>query len=87
MEPATIAIDLGKRVFQIHFVDPNCTIHSKALKRVQMLPFFADRPASRVVMEACGSTRHRAPGPGTARPRRAAHRSSVRAAAREVEQE
>lgn len=58
MEPTTIAIDLAKRVFQIHFVDPDGTIHSKVLKRAQMLPFFANRPAGRVVMEACGSARH-----------------------------
>jgi transposase len=58
MEPTTIAIDLAKRVFQIHFVDTDGAIHSKALKRAQMLPFFANRPAARIVMEACGSTHH-----------------------------
>jgi hypothetical protein len=32
MEPSTIAIDLAKRVFQIHYVDPQTgAIHSKAL--------------------------------------------------------
>ncbi len=55
MEPTTIAIDLAKRVFQIHVVDPDGRIHSKVLKRDQMLPFFANRPAARIVMEACGS--------------------------------
>lgn len=30
MEPTTIAVDLAKRVFQIHFVDPATgAIHSK----------------------------------------------------------
>lgn len=59
MEPTTIAIDLAKRVFQIHYVEPeNGTIHSKVLKRAQLVPFFANRPASRVVMEACGSVHH-----------------------------
>ncbi|WP_338911155.1 IS110 family transposase [Mycetohabitans rhizoxinica] len=58
MEPTTIAIDLAKRVFQIHFVDTDGTIRSKALKRAQMLPFFANRPAARIVMEACGSAHH-----------------------------
>ncbi|KVU35956.1 transposase [Burkholderia ubonensis] len=58
MEPTTIAIDLAKRVFQIHFVDPDGTIHRKVLTRVQMLPFFANRPAARIVMEACGSAHH-----------------------------
>jgi hypothetical protein len=30
-------------------------MHSKVLKRAQLVPFFANRPMSRVVMEACGS--------------------------------
>ncbi|WP_338927615.1 IS110 family transposase (plasmid) [Mycetohabitans endofungorum] len=59
MEPTTIAIDLAKRVFQIHYVDPaSGAIHSKVLKRAQLVPFFANRPASRVVMEACGSAHY-----------------------------
>ena len=59
MEPSTIAIDLAKRVFQIHYVEPETgAIHSKVLKRAQLVPFFANRPASRVVMEACGSAHH-----------------------------
>jgi transposase len=59
MEPTTIAIDLAKRVFQIHYVDPETSaVHSKVLKRAQLVPFFANRPASHVVMEACGSAHH-----------------------------
>src|ERR1700742_707604 len=59
MDSLTVAIDLAKRVFQIHYVDPETgAIHSKALKRAQLVPFFANRPASRVVMEACGSAHH-----------------------------
>jgi transposase len=59
MEAATIAVDLAKRVFRIHYVEPETgTIHSKVLKRAQLVPFFANRPASRVVMEACGSAHH-----------------------------
>jgi len=59
MEPTTIAIDLAKRVFQIHYVETETgAIRSKVLKRAQLVPFFANRPASRVVMEACGSAHH-----------------------------
>lgn len=59
MEPTIIAIDLATRVFQIHFVDSDTgAIHSKVLKRAQLLSFFANRPVSRVVMEACGSAHH-----------------------------
>ena len=59
MEPTTIDIDRAMRVFQIHYVDPETgAIHSKVLKRAQLVPFFANRPASRIVMEACGSAHH-----------------------------
>jgi transposase len=59
MEPTTIAIDLATRVFQVHFVDSETgAIHSKVLKRAQLVPFFANRARSRVVMEACGSAHH-----------------------------
>jgi transposase len=59
MEPTTIAIDLATRVFQVHFVDPETgAIHSKVLKRAQLVPFFANRSRSQVVMEACGSAHH-----------------------------
>ncbi|WP_321818824.1 MULTISPECIES: IS110 family transposase [unclassified Paraburkholderia] len=59
MEPTIIAIDLAKRVFQIHYIEPETgTIHSKVLKRAQLVQFFTNRPVSRVVMEACGSAHH-----------------------------
>jgi transposase len=55
MEPTTIAIDLAKRVFQVHFIEPDTgTIHRKVLKRTQLKPFFANRARCRVVIEACG---------------------------------
>jgi transposase len=56
MEPQIIAIDLAKKVFQVHLVDEATgTIHSKVVKRAQLMTFFANFPPSRVVMEACGS--------------------------------
>jgi transposase len=59
MEPTTIAIDLAKSVFQVHFVEPDTgAIHSKVLKRAQLKPFFANRARCRIVMEACGSAHH-----------------------------
>ena len=59
MGPTTIAIDLATRVFQVHFVDPETgAIHSKVLKRAQLVPFFANRSRCRIVMEACGSAHH-----------------------------
>jgi transposase len=59
MEPTIIAIDLAKRVFQLHYVEPETgAIHSKVLKRAQLVPFFANRSSIRVVMEACGSAHY-----------------------------
>ncbi len=47
MEPTTIAIDLATRVFHVHFVDPETgIIHSKVLKRAQLVPFFANSSRS-----------------------------------------
>jgi transposase len=59
MEPQLIAIDLAKKVFQVHLVDSTSgTIHSKVVKRSQLIAFFANVSASRVVMEACGSAHY-----------------------------
>lgn len=59
MEPTTVAIDLAKHVFQIHFVEPNTgVIRSKPVRRAQLLAFFANLPPSRIVMEACGSAHY-----------------------------
>jgi transposase len=61
-EPTTIAIDLAKRVFEVHLIEPETgAIHSKVLKRAQLKPFFANRARCRVVMEACGGAHHWAP--------------------------
>jgi transposase len=49
MEPTTIAIDLAKNVFQVHFVEPDAgAIHIKVLKRAQLKPFFAKTATARV---------------------------------------
>ncbi|PLP97241.1 IS110 family transposase [Cupriavidus pauculus] len=59
MEPTIVAIDLAKHIFQVHFVEPDSgTIRSKPIKRAQLLPYFANLPPSRVVMEACGSAHY-----------------------------
>lgn len=77
MERATIAIDLAKRVFQIHFVDPAGTIHRKALKGAQALQFFANRPATWIVTEAARRARSRSDGwRASSRRRRKARRAT-----------
>lgn len=59
MEPTIVAIDLAKHIFQVHFVElESGAIRSKPLKRSQLLSYFANLPASRVVMEACGSAHY-----------------------------
>src|SRR5262252_8635492 len=55
MELNVIAIDIAKKIFQLHWVEPDSgTIERLKLKRAQMLPWLANRQRSLVVMEACG---------------------------------
>ena len=59
MEVPTVGLDLAKHVFQIHAVDAAGTvIVRKALRRSQLLPFFAKLPPCLVFMEACGTSHH-----------------------------
>jgi transposase len=55
MERTVIAVDIAKKVFQLHWVemDTGC-IERLQLKRARMLEWFANRTAALVVMEACG---------------------------------
>ena len=55
MELNVIAIDIAKKIFQLHWVEPDSgTIERLKLKRAQVLPWFANREPALVVMEACG---------------------------------
>jgi transposase len=55
MELTVIAIDIAKKVFQLHWVEPEAgSIERLKLKRAQVLPWFANRQPSVVMMEACG---------------------------------
>ena len=59
MEISTIGLDLAKSIFQVHAVDAaGETIVRKALRRAQVLPFFAKLPPCLVGMEACGTSHH-----------------------------
>lgn len=55
MKIRTFGIDLAKNVIQVHGVD-ECgkTVLKKALKRDQVMPFFANLPPALIGMEACG---------------------------------
>lgn len=59
MEISTIGLDLAKSVFQVHAVDAEGNVvFRKALRRPQVLPFFAKLPPCLVGMEACGTAHH-----------------------------
>ena len=53
MEIITVGLDLAKRVFQVHGVDAaGGVVVRKALRRAQVLPFFAKLPPCLVGLEA-----------------------------------
>lgn len=55
----TVGLDLAKHVFQVHGVDASGrVIVTKALRRKDVLAFFAQLPECLVGMEACGSAHH-----------------------------
>lgn len=59
MKVTTIGIDLAKNVFQVHGVDGRGkAVLKKALKRAQVLPFFANLQSCLIGMEACGSAHY-----------------------------
>src|SRR5215213_9619304 len=59
MEITTVGIDLAKNVFQVHAVS-RCgeVIVQRALRRAQVIPFFAKLPSCLIGMEACGTSHH-----------------------------
>ncbi len=59
MEITTIGLDLAKSVFHIHAVDAaGKPVVRKALRRAQVLPFFARLSRCLVGLEACGTSHH-----------------------------
>lgn len=59
MEITTIGLDLAKSVFQVHGVDAaGKPVVRKALRRAQVLPFFAAQAPCLVGIEACGTSHH-----------------------------
>src|SRR5271166_6283079 len=59
MNVTTYGLDLAKRVFQVHWVEPETgEVKRKALARADVSAFFARRLPGLVAMEACGSAHH-----------------------------
>src|SRR5438876_9558873 len=55
----TVGLDLAKHVLQVHAIDAfGRAIVAKALRRKDVLAFFAQLPECLVGMEACGSAHH-----------------------------
>jgi transposase len=55
----TVAVDLAKHVFQVHCCDAaGKVVVAKALRRKELLPFFAALDPILVGLEACGSAHH-----------------------------
>lgn len=59
MNISTVGLDLAKVVFQVHAVDKAGKVAlKKALKRAQVLPFFANLSPCLIGMEACSSAHY-----------------------------
>ena len=59
MEISTIGLDLAKNIFQVHGINSlGEPVVRKALRRSQMLPFFAKIQPCLVGIEACGTSHH-----------------------------
>jgi transposase len=59
MNVTTYGLDLAKRVFQVHWVEPDTgELKRKALMRTEVAAFFARRAPGVVAMESCGSAHH-----------------------------
>jgi transposase len=58
-EVSTVGLDLAKKVFQVHGVDAQgSVVVRRALRRSQMLPWFAKLPRCLVGMEACATAHY-----------------------------
>ena len=61
MDATTVGVDLAKNVFQVAVADPRGRLTERhRLSRSRFEVFFSNRPACRIVMEACGSAHHHA---------------------------
>jgi transposase len=56
MNATTYGLDVAKRIFQMYWVDAQTgEIANRRFRRDELITFLAQRPASRVALEACGS--------------------------------
>jgi len=59
MNRIVVGVDIAKRVFQLHWVEPETgEIVARQLKREKFLEHFANRSSCLIGMEACGGSQH-----------------------------
>jgi transposase len=59
MQATTIAVDLGKNVFELALADESWqVIERHRLSRARFARFFVSRPSCRIVMESCGTAHY-----------------------------
>jgi len=59
MNRIVVGVDIAKRVFQLHWVEPQTgEIVALQLKREKFLEHFANRSHCLIGMEACGGSQH-----------------------------
>lgn len=59
MKVTTVGLDIAKRVFQVHGADEQgAVVLRRRLQRDEVAPFFANLPACRVGLEACGGAHY-----------------------------
>ncbi len=59
MKVATVGLDIAKRLFQVHGVDEQGTlVLRRRLQRDEVARFFANLPACRIGLEACGGAHY-----------------------------
>ncbi|AKM41689.1 transposase [Burkholderia contaminans] len=59
MNPIPVGVDIGKNVFQIHYIAPaSGEIVNKSLKRANFLEYFANLAPCMIGMKACGGSQH-----------------------------
>lgn len=59
MNPIPVGVDIGKNVFQIHYIALNGgEVVNKSLKRANFLEYFANLAPCMIGMEACGGSQH-----------------------------
>ena len=57
--PTVIGLDIAKRIFQLHSVDPETgELQRLKLQRCELLEHFSNLAPSIIAMEACGSSQH-----------------------------